>query len=165
MNKFANKDATIVENIRPIDILLVEDSEDIQHLIKLYLKKLPYRIDVANNGEIGIEKFISNKYDLVLMDMKMPVMDGYEATIAIKEWLNENGKEDIPIIAFTAHVFKDEIDRCIEVGCAAHLCKPVKKEQVLEVINKFTNNTKKRLKMMVGDKPFPSSRLHVTSDR
>lgn len=150
MNKSAIKETALGEITRPLDILLVEDSEDIQLLIKLYLKNFPYKIDTANNGELGIEKFISNKYDLVLMDMKMPVMDGYAATIAIKEWLYENGKEDIPIIAFTAHVFKDEIEKCLDVGCAAHLSKPVRKEQVLEVINKYSDN-KKRLKMAVCD--------------
>ncbi|MDT8317277.1 MAG: response regulator [bacterium] len=143
MKKSASKEAAIGETTRPLNILLVEDSEDIQYLIKLYLEKLPCRVDIANNGEIGVENFISNNYDLVLMDMKMPVMDGYAATKAIKEWLSENSKKDVPVIAFTAHAFKNEIDRCIDVGCAAYLGKPVRKAQLLEVIYKFANNVNK----------------------
>lgn len=165
MEKPGTKDAALAETTKPTNILLVEDSEDIQYLMKLYLEKLPYRIDVANNGEIGIEKFKSNNYDLVLMDMKMPVMDGYTATILIKEWLHENGKEDVPIIAFTAHTFESEIARCLSAGCVAHLSKPVRKKQVLEVIDKYANSSKKRIKRAGSNKYFPSSRLPTTTDR
>ena len=142
MKKTATKEAAVAEIARPLDILLVEDAEDNQQLIKLYLKKLPYKIDIANNGEIGVQKFILNNYDIVLMDMQMPVMDGYTATKEIKKWLSRNGKEDVPIIAFTAHAFKNEVAECINAGCVAHLSKPTKKEQVLEVIYKYANNTK-----------------------
>ena len=142
VKKTANKEAGITKITRPLNILLVEDSEDNQQLIKLYLKNTPYKIEIANNGEIGVQKFISNNYDIVLMDMQMPVMDGYMATREIKKWLSKNDKEDVPIIAFTAHAFKNEVAECIDAGCAAHLSKPAKKEQVLEAIYKYANNTK-----------------------
>ena len=72
--------------LRPLRILLVEDSEDNRLLILSYLKKTPYQIDIAENGEIAVEKFKSGEYDLVLMDIQMPVMDGYAATKAIRKW-------------------------------------------------------------------------------
>ncbi len=117
-------------DLRPLSILLVEDSEDNRLLVEAYLKKTPYRIDTAENGKIAVEKFISKGYDLVLMDVRMPVMDGYEATRAIRKWEMEKGKEATPIIALTAHAQKEAELKSLDAGCTAHLTKPVGKAKL-----------------------------------
>ncbi|MGY8813351.1 MAG: response regulator [Gammaproteobacteria bacterium] len=106
-----------------------------------YLKKLPYTLDEAENGEEAVSMFISGKYDVVLMDVQMPIMDGREATRTIREWENEKGKISIPIIALTAHAIKEEVELCIEAGCNAHLSKPVKKVVLIKSIQSVTQTT------------------------
>ena len=124
----------IAADQRPLRILLVEDSEDNRLLIKSYLKNLSYEIDVAENGEIAVRKFTSSRYDLVLMDMQMPVMDGYAATQAIRRWEQEQGTTPTPIIALTAYALKDEVQKSFDVGCTAHVSKPVKKSTLFQTI-------------------------------
>ena len=128
------------EDKHALDILLVEDSEDNRMLIQSYLKKSPYRIDIAENGEIAVEKFISKDYDLVLMDVQMPVMDGYAATKAIRKWESEKGAKLTPIIALTAHALKEDAQKSIDAGCTAHITKPVKKAVLMEAIIQHTRN-------------------------
>jgi len=120
-----------------LDILLVDDNEDNQLLIQAYLKKTAHRVDVAQNGEIAVEKFISGKYDLVLMDIQMPVMDGYAATQKIRAWEKENRLAPIPVLALTAHSLKDDEKKSFDAGCTGHLAKPVKKAKLLETIEKY----------------------------
>lgn len=126
------------EGIRVLRTLLVEDSEDNRLLITAYLRKSPYRIDIAENGEIGVEKFISGEYDIVLMDMQMPVMDGYDATRAIRKWEREKGKKETPIIALTAHAHKEYEQKSLDAGCTVHLTKPIKKARLIEAIRECT---------------------------
>ena len=128
------------EDLRTLNILLVEDSEDNRLLIQSYLKKTPHHIDIAENGEIAVEKFQSEKYDLVLMDMQMPVMDGYSATREIRKWENQKGVKATPVIALTAYATKEERQKSLDVGCTAHLTKPIRKATLLEAIYKYTAN-------------------------
>ena len=128
--------------IKALRILLVEDNPDNRLLIKAYLKKLPYELVEAENGQIAVEQFQQLDFDLVLMDVQMPVMDGHEATRTIRAWELENHKEKTPIISLTAHAFKEEIDRCLEAGCNTHLSKPVKKATLVSTIQEYTENTK-----------------------
>ena len=78
-------------------------------------------------------------YDIILMDVQMPIMDGHEATRSIRAWELENDKEQTPIISLTAHAFKEEIDRCLEAGCNTHLSKPVKKATLISTIQTYTD--------------------------
>jgi signal transduction histidine kinase/DNA-binding response OmpR family regulator len=128
-----------IENIKPLRILLVEDNPDNRMLIKAYLKKLPYELVEAENGQIAVDKFQQSKYDAVLMDVQMPIMDGHEATRTIRAWESENNNEPTPIISLTAHAFKEEIDRCLEAGCNTHLSKPVKKATLISTIQTYTD--------------------------
>lgn len=121
-----------------IPILLVEDLEDNRDLITLFLKGMPYQLDVAENGSVGVEKFQSGSYGLVLMDIQMPVMDGYQATSAIRAWERSRGQEPTPIIALSANAFKDDIDKSMAAGCTTHLTKPIKKQTLLEAIATYS---------------------------
>lgn len=118
-------------------LLLVEDNKDNRMLIQAFLKKSPYRIIHATNGQEGVEQFMKRPFDLVLMDMQMPVMDGYSATRAIRKLEKERGTPPTPIIAFTAHALVGDREKCLEAGCDEHLIKPVKKKALLEMLDTY----------------------------
>ncbi len=116
-------------------ILIVEDSEDNRFLFHSYLKKTNYRLDNAENGKQAYEKFKDTTYDLILMDIQMPIMDGYTATSLIRDYEKQNNLPPTTIIALTAFSFKEDLDKAIEAGCDFTLMKPVKKSMLLETIN------------------------------
>jgi CheY-like chemotaxis protein len=120
--------------VRALRILLVEDSPDNQVLVRSYLKQTPYRLDIADHGAIALELFKNGYYDLILMDMQMPVMDGYEATQAIRAWEREHDLPPTPVIALTALALKEDGAKILEAGCNAHMTKPIKKHTILGVL-------------------------------
>jgi signal transduction histidine kinase/ActR/RegA family two-component response regulator len=124
---------------RALRILLVEDSKDNRMLIQAYLRATPHQITVAENGEIAVRKFVAGNYDLVLMDMQMPVMDGYAATKAIRKWESKQGVNPTAIIALTAYALKEEVQKSLDAGCTAHISKPIKKAQLFEGIYEQIN--------------------------
>ncbi len=126
----------------PLRILLVEDLEDNRDLVALFLKDTPCRIEIAENGEIAVQKFQSAAYDLVFMDIQMPVMDGRAATVAIREWEHEHHRPPTPILALTANALKEEADLSLAAGCTAHLTKPIKKSTLLTAIAQWTDPPK-----------------------
>lgn len=115
-------------------LLLVEDNPDNRLLVKAYLKSLQIQIDEAENGEQAVQAFKSGQYDLILMDVQMPVMDGHEATRHIRAIEAEQSLTPVPVIALTAHAIKEEIDKCMAAGCNQHLAKPIKKAVLIETI-------------------------------
>ena len=119
-------------------ILLVEDSRPNRLLVQAYLKNTQHQLETAENGEAGVTKFTGGEYDLVLMDMQMPVMDGYAATRAIRQWQTERGVEPTPIIALTAYALKDDAQKSREAGCSDHITKPIRKAHLMEVIQAHT---------------------------
>ncbi len=125
-------------SMNPTRILLAEDSESNQALIELYFKQTACVLDFAADGKETVQKFTENAYDLVLMDIQMPVMDGHEATRAIRALERENGSFPTPIIAVTANVFKEDRDRCMQSGCSGYLAKPVSKLKLLECVARHT---------------------------
>jgi two-component system, sensor histidine kinase and response regulator len=128
-----------LDNMKPLMILLVEDAENNRLLIRSYLKKTPFQIVEAANGQIAVDKFKTGNYDIVLMDMQMPVMDGYTATKEIRKWERENDAPSTPIVALTAHVFKEDIDKSLASGCNSHLTKPIKKGDLIDAIIAHVN--------------------------
>jgi signal transduction histidine kinase/CheY-like chemotaxis protein len=119
---------------RALRILLVEDSPDNQVLVRSYLKQTPYRLDIADHGAIALELFKNGYYDLILMDMQMPIMDGYEATQAIRAWEREHDLPPTQIMALTALALKEDGIKILDAGCNAHMTKPIKKHTLLEVL-------------------------------
>lgn len=126
----------------PYHILLVEDLEDNRDVVSLFLKETPYRLDMAENGAVALKKFKEGIYDLVFMDIQMPIMDGLEATGAIRRWEQEQHRRPTPIIALTANAFKEEADRSLAAGCTAHVTKPIKKKALLATITQYANAAK-----------------------
>ncbi len=122
---------------RALRVLLVEDSPDNQLLVRSYLKQTDHRLDVADHGAIGLEKFKNGHYDIILMDMHMPVMDGYTATRAIRKWERDHDLPPTQIIALTALALKEETVKIFESGCNTHITKPVKKTTLLEILQAY----------------------------
>ncbi|WP_373500185.1 response regulator, partial [Desulfococcus sp.] len=118
-------------------ILLVEDNETIQLVSLGLLKSLGYAADLAQNGQEAIEALEKKDYRLVLMDMEMPVMDGYEATKAIRGDQSPVMNPDVPIIAMTAHAMQRDLDRCLAVGMDGYLTKPVKKQDLATLLETY----------------------------
>jgi CheY-like chemotaxis protein len=130
------------DELPALNILLVDDSPDNRVLIQAYLKNTPCQIEVAEDGESGVQKFTAGRYDLVLMDMQMPVIDGYSATRAIRKWEKEHSVKATPIIAITAYALKEEIQKSLAAGCSSHLTKPIRKAVLMEAIAAHTGSLK-----------------------
>lgn len=133
--KKANYIETISEPIAEynpgkLKILLCEDNALNQKLVKNVIHNFGFELDIAENGEVGIDLLSKNKYDLVLMDLQMPVKDGYQTTQYIRNEMNLT----IPIIAMTAHSLVGEQELCYQVGMNAYVPKPFKQEALLEAI-------------------------------
>jgi two-component system, sensor histidine kinase and response regulator len=118
----------------PCRILVADDSVDNRLLIRAYLGKTGYGLDEAENGQVAVEKLLSGRYDLVLMDIQMPVMDGFSAVRRIRQWEREHGEHRTPIIALTASTFDETVHKAVEAGCDSHLGKPLKRSTLLRVI-------------------------------
>lgn len=118
-----------------LEILVVDDLEDNRDLICFFLKDFPISIDLAVNGKEAIQMVEKKEYDFILMDMQMPVVDGFSAAQAIRNWEKQNKKKAMPIIALSANAIQDEIDRSLQVGCSDYLTKPIKKAVLLRKID------------------------------
>jgi CheY-like chemotaxis protein len=118
-------------------VLVADDSADNRLLIAAYLRNQPCTIDFAEDGEVAVQMFTASHYDLILMDIQMPVLDGYAATKRIREWEHERKLAPTPIIALTASALEDSVIRTKEAGCDAHVTKPVKKLTLLEIIQRY----------------------------
>ncbi len=119
-------------------VLLAEDSEYNVLLVRAYLKDSGIDLDVAENGKVAVEKVISDPPDLILMDLQMPVMDGFEATRAIRQAEARTGAPPVPILALTADAGQEAVSRSLLAGCSEHLSKPIKRTALLEAIARHT---------------------------
>jgi PAS domain S-box-containing protein len=118
-------------------ILLVEDNADNQRLAARVLEGAGARVDTAENGELAVSMAKSVLYDLVVMDLMMPLMDGLEATRRIRA--NEIAPNRVPIVALTAHATEGYRDRCLEAGMDDYLSKPFKKERLLALVDQWVD--------------------------
>jgi CheY-like chemotaxis protein len=119
-----------------ISLLLVEDNVLNQKLIFLTLSKYGFRIDVANNGQEALEKMRNKNYDIILMDLMMPVMDGLEATRQIREMEKDWNTKNI-IIGLTANTYDADRDKCIRQGMDEYMAKPFDIDKFGEIISNF----------------------------
>jgi PAS domain S-box-containing protein len=117
---------------RKFKVLIVDDNTDNQALMKAYLRKAELHWDIAGDGQKALDLAIGNHYDIILMDVMMPVMDGLEATRRLRELGYKR-----PIIALTAHAMKEEVEKSFAAGCDGHLSKPVDVKELLATMNRF----------------------------
>ncbi|HEY1092312.1 MAG TPA: response regulator, partial [Burkholderiaceae bacterium] len=113
------------QDLAPLDILLCEDNEVNVLVIEAMLQPLGHRVDVAGSGEQGLARLRERRYDLVLMDVQMPGMDGHSATRALRQLELEQGWPRTPVIALTAHAFEADVLKSLAAGCDGHLSTPV----------------------------------------
>ncbi|GJL78632.1 MAG: hypothetical protein NPINA01_16210 [Nitrospinaceae bacterium] len=132
------------KNTNPLKILLVEDSEDNRLLVQLYLNKTRHQLDTAEDGKAAVDLFTKGDYDLVLMDMQMPVMDGYTATQKIREWEEQHHRLSTPIIALTSHALKGDMEKCLAAGCSDYVSKPIVKSTLLKTLHDYSATEKKQ---------------------
>ncbi|WP_130471079.1 ATP-binding protein [Candidatus Magnetaquicoccus inordinatus] len=130
-------ETTVMAVTAGLHILAVDDAEDNLRLLEAFLKRTAHRLSTAMDGAAGLAKFQSSHYDLVLMDIQMPVMDGYQATRSMREWEATQGHAPTPIIAFTAHAMKEVSEQVLAAGCNAVLTKPLRKQGLLDMLERF----------------------------
>lgn len=125
---------TVIAKIKGAKILLVEDNRINQQVAKEILEEAELVIDIAENGKEALDRVVNGYYDLVLMDIQMPVMGGYEATSIIKK---ERRFRDLPVIAMTAHAMNGAKQLCLEAGMDDYVSKPIEPHELFSVLEKW----------------------------
>lgn len=123
-------------------ILMIEDNPTNQQLIGAYLKKMDAYVEIAENGKLGLEKYINGQFDLILMDIQMPVMDGMKATELIRQYEQEHNREAVKIIAVTAFALSDDKHKYLNSGMDGFLRKPFKSGEFIETVLSVLKNKK-----------------------
>ncbi len=122
----------------PLNVLVVEDNNLNAKFASAILKRLNYNVDWATDGKIGVEKFLENNYDLILMDIQMPFLNGLEATAEIRKYEKQMEVENpVPIIAITAFAFEHDKQNCLDAGMDDYLTKPYRPQDLIDIIKKF----------------------------
>jgi len=121
--------------LQGLKVLVVDDSQDNQMLISLYLQNSGAQVELKSNGADGVDAALNSNYDLILMDVQMPIMDGHEATQTLRnrEYLK-------PIIALTAHAMKEEKVKCLTSGFTDYLTKPIQPDNLVDVLSRYLPN-------------------------
>lgn len=149
------KEIPRVRDPGPMTLLLVEDNENNQMLIKAFLRRTSVRLEIASHGQAALDlidqsfRTVSNSatasdrlsYDLILMDMQMPVMDGYTATRAIRARESQLDLKRTPIVALTAHALDEARAQSMAAGCDDHVVKPIGKQALLDIVARFANGS------------------------
>lgn len=134
MTSRADASSAVKSKVAPQNILLVDDNEDNRVLIEAFLKKTPHIVHKAENGLQAVEMYRHNHFDVILMDMQMPVMDGYSATREIRRIEKDSHREKVAIIAITANAMNEDRDKCLNAGADDYLSKPLRSAALLTKI-------------------------------
>ena len=149
------------EPVEPAHILVAEDSPDNRLLVQVYLTGRPYELTFERDGKAAVDRFAgSGDFDLILMDVRMPVMDGLAATRAIRALERVRGTAAVPILALTAKAGLQDIEMSAAAGCDAHLSKPISKTELLDAIEKYRRQPKIR-EVAKGGALLPSQPLTI----
>lgn len=130
-------ESRIIELLKEFRILMVEDNLINQKISKVILEKSGCKLDVANNGKEGLEKYKENPYDLILMDIQMPVMDGLEATRKIRQFEKKQGERHAFIVALTANAMESDREKAKESGMNGFIAKPFNPKELLKILHDF----------------------------
>jgi signal transduction histidine kinase/HAMP domain-containing protein len=120
-----------------LKILVVDDTDDNRFLFITYLKHFAFDISQAENGKEAVRKVQQENFDIVFMDIQMPIMDGYAATQQIRAWEKQQGREAIPIVAVSANAMSEDIQKSLQAGCTEHVTKPLKKSALIELVQRY----------------------------
>ncbi|OEH85397.1 hypothetical protein BHU72_04725 [Desulfuribacillus stibiiarsenatis] len=132
-----HKKSIETNNGKPLKILIAEDSIDNQLLMKAYLKNQNIKVEFVDNGRLAVESYQNNEYDLVIMDIQMPEMDGYTATSEIRKWEQVNQRNATPVIALTAFALQGDRELAMQAGCTEYMTKPIKKQKIVELLKRY----------------------------
>ncbi|MGB9991361.1 response regulator [Massilia sp. SM-13] len=121
----------------PFQVLLAEDTEMNRMLVRILLTRMGFEVDEADNGQQAVEALARKRYDLVLMDCMMPVMDGYEATRILRAREAEAGQERVPVIALTASAIAGDRERCRQAGMDDYLSKPFQVDDFKAIVQRY----------------------------
>lgn len=124
-------------NANMLPILMVEDYEPNVLVATMIFRNFGYKYELAKNGKEAVDKYHPGKYSIILMDLEMPIMDGYEATRLIRKFENENSATPISIVAITAHAMKGDMEKCIAAGMNDYVAKPFTPHQLQAVLKKY----------------------------
>jgi CheY-like chemotaxis protein len=130
---------TVVELTQPLNVLVAEDNIVNIAVLKSMLKQLAHRSTFCENGETALAAYCKSprRFDLILMDCEMPVLDGFAATRAIRAFEHQQGLSAIPIIALTAHAFREQQAKCLEAGMDRYLSKPITLASLAAVLQQY----------------------------
>ncbi|MGB9438499.1 MAG: response regulator, partial [Desulfobacterales bacterium] len=142
--------AEALEHIRGANVLLVEDNEINQQVAREILEGAGLNITLANDGQEAVNAVKENNYDAVLMDVQMPVMDGYTATREIRK---DDRFKELPIIAMTAHAMAGDEDKSLQAGMNGHVTKPIDPEQLFSTLQKWIKPSEKRVQVQQPEGP------------
>jgi len=131
------------DRVESAHILLVEDDRVNSQLLKRILEKMDHRVTVAESGRKALEVLKESRFDLVLMDIQMPEMDGYEATRRIR---SSSAFKDLPVIAITANAMIGDAEKCLQAGCDDYIAKPIRKKEFLECVHAYLKLSQFNLK-------------------
>ena len=133
--------AGVIDDSKRKRILLVEDNIVNQKLVLKILEKAGYHTDAVFNGVEALKKMETAFYDLVLMDVQMPVKDGLEATRDIRQNEKIEGARRVPIIAITAHAMKGDREKCLDAGATDYIPKPIDSQEFLKKVKYYTESS------------------------
>jgi PAS domain S-box-containing protein len=149
---------TSIENLR---LLVAEDNPMNRRVVELLLAQSGLDITFAEHGREAVEKFTAGRFDLVLMDLQMPIMGGLAATRAIREWEKENNRQHTPILAVSANATDEHVQEAKEAGADDHVAKPIVREVLFEAIARYAGSAAKPARADVGDDDFDLDQLDI----
>ena len=141
-------------SLEPLSILLAEDTPANQKVAMSVLKKRGHSVSVASNGREAVELFKRDRFDVILMDVQMPILDGFQATAAIRD-IEKDTSHSTPIIAMTAHAMRGDREKCLEAGMDAYIAKPLDVKQLLGLVESLSED---RMGRQVGQTSGPNDK-------